>query len=104
MFNIKKGDVEETSRRPTVADDQVAACRLLLLDQQEFDAMLAEAQLKQALAQQLRDEVAEPLREALQALEALQAQSRFDGAQLATLSRVQQRLAGALEAAGRTVA
>jgi CheY-like chemotaxis protein len=72
--------------------------------QQEFDAMLAEAQLKQALAQQLRDEVAEPLREALQALEALQAQSRFDGAQLATLSRVQQRLAGALEAAGRTVA
>ena len=39
MFNIKKGDVEETSRRPTVADDQVAACRLLLLDQQEFDAI-----------------------------------------------------------------
>jgi hypothetical protein len=39
VFNIKKGDVEETSRRPTVADDQVAACRLLLLDQQEFDAI-----------------------------------------------------------------
>src|SRR5262249_44680747 len=37
LFNIKKG----VSRRETVADDQVAACWLPLLDQQEFDAIWA---------------------------------------------------------------
>jgi len=39
VFHIKKGDVDETSTRPTVADNQVAAWSLLFLDQQEFDAI-----------------------------------------------------------------
>ena len=39
VFNIEKGDVDQTSRRPTVADNQVAAWWLLFLDQQEFDAI-----------------------------------------------------------------
>jgi len=49
--------------------------------QAEFDAMLAEAREKQAMASRLRDEVAAPLQQALQTLRALQTQARMDPAQ-----------------------
>jgi CheY-like chemotaxis protein len=69
--------------------------------QQEFDAILAEAHRKQALTQQLRDEVAAPLRLALQELEKLQGPGQPEESMIGALDRIKQSLASVLEAAGR---
>ncbi len=69
--------------------------------QAEFDAMLAEAREKQALAGQLREEVAAPLQGALQSLQALQGDSRLDEQQRQTLLHICQEMHKAVAAAGR---
>ena len=69
--------------------------------QAEFDAMLAEAREKQALASQLRDEVAAPLQGALELLKTLQAGAGLDEQQQQTLLGIGQGLERAMQAAGR---
>ena len=69
--------------------------------QQEFDAILIEARHKQELAQQLRDEVAAPLRLALHELEKLQGPGQPEESMIGALDRVKLGLTSALDAVGR---
>ncbi len=69
--------------------------------QAEFDAMLAEAREKQALAGRLREEVAAPLQGALQSLQALQGDDRLDEQQRQTLLHICQEMHKAVSALGR---